>query len=1648
MSTDDGSEDVNEFLLRIRELGDQRDREDEERTRKLEEEILQGRRERQARRAERARSISPTKDIRSAIGTQSSTPSTVDSTRHESLTRSPVTFEPLQLPLDEAIVKTPATAENVPHQAMQSPAPRELLQPPAKPSGLQKTPPSAAIPLSRAGTMSWQQRPTSCGSTGPRARPLSQVAAENSASRSPRASEEPPSMSEQEKSRDQIVESLGSKDPMWFRQTQERGIGSAAFRRSQEETNSDMIPMTRSIRLPGISRESTSEPKKQKSSVPETLRSSSPSRPDSITSDPIPQFKSSNSLSLSSSNSVRSPLPIMDNQIFEHPAPKLSPYQEIEAQSSRDVPTSPSPGRISPERMGRPPSPTKGLGGFVQSAMLKRSDSVSKRWSAQLSTGLSRGNSIASNRSGFGGPRYGTSSLYVPKDQAPVISSRETSPVAHSRPGSSHSTAPLTEGDKADSMLSSAGVKENEENVRTLPLSENEPLKRGAGHKESPLDLPSHDSSLLDNVRGENDRPSSPSKKWSPTKSSWLENAINKPDSPKPRMPPPQQPAWMVNINQAKQQRGIIDPGKGSTFKEVSTSGFLRSPSMGTVNKPTGLGGLRIRPNDEKPWTSRTESSERERTRKVEQTKEMSGSPGPKLESDLQYETTSVSEPAPSELTATTFSPSRPFPRSPTAQVEQSKTATSWPTKPKPETPPKKDFRSNLKPRQASAGQKRTEDAEFRNVYGKLKRTQTQNYVAPDELKENILRGKAGLAVSGGPKKTERRDEFRESLLKQKGAMKAGTPPIVGRKPSTSDTASDPKFANAGALLSLESPTEQKSKLVIENSTAAIAKQQPEALTQLKLLKENSQPTSLALPVAQSENQQSTLPVKAKQGNDFNVSLAGVLARGPSSLAGGPLTAPKLVSELHDAKTEVSTADTVSDKMAEGPQLTHMTKSRARGPKRRLPATSDTNELLDSSKASLSSERILTAKSTKVKSQLEPSLGILGIEKPSQQARPIAGVPNIHRKPSQPQPPRKPSTTIHKLEILSPTIQAGQIVKPETTSIRPRSPPATAPKPSSPDFDRSRRLPASIPLSLNSPNNSVSDQGIIDKPVDMSPKPTFRQRPWPTEETPPSSVRSAAAIWGRGDAGVHSSRPRASSPIRLPNRRDEEAAIHDAGLASAGNGVNGLGITSIRHEPQNYEQLKHNLPTPPLSSPKSPPVPGKKPPSIVNRRVSSTTASESVSKTNGSPIPQTSGTYRLFAELFDESPKADLNVNIDTPGVLSSRASTLEAEKIRTLRKQIWEVTAGGKLIPVPSDQGHILFEESLYICHHVFGNLAGTRTTEVYLWCGDGVATSAVEDAQIFARKEAKDHGSKLIVLSQGKETARFFQALGGIVITRLGQSDRASSRYMLCGRRHIGHIAFDEMEFSPRSLCKGFPYIVAAGSSKIYIWKGSGAGADELGCARLIGMDLGLGGEIQELEDGHESDSFWRLFPSGQQQFAPASGEISSSRHWHLKPSCERYATRLYQVDIEAPRPKSSGGFKWGRRGSAPATEEISAFTAVIREVVPFAQTDMFHDGVFVLDVFFEIFVILPSFPSTSTLLPTFRTALLFAQEYAILAASNHEENRPFVPNCSVVLLGVGRDQVPEGLRWGFRKWDEGKVRGCKVLGLVESIEGTQVG
>lgn len=69
------------------------------------------------------------------------------------------------------------------------------------------------------------------------------------------------------------------------------------------------------------------------------------------------------------------------------------------------------------------------------------------------------------------------------------------------------------------------------------------------------------------------------------------------------------------------------------------------------------------------------------------------------------------------------------------------------------------------------------------------------------------------------------------------------------------------------------------------------------------------------------------------------------------------------------------------------------------------------------------------------------------------------------------------------------------------------------------------------------------------------------------------------------------------------------------------------------------------------------------------------------------------------------------------------------------------------------------------------------------------------------------------------------------------------------------------------------------------------------------------------------------------------------------------------------------------------------------------------------------------------TSSKFPTFRAALLFAQEYGILAASM--EDRPFVPSGGVVLQGA-----PVGIMNAFRKWKEdGKEE--VVIAMNEALE-----
>ncbi|KAH6681994.1 hypothetical protein B0J14DRAFT_228348 [Halenospora varia] len=1574
----EGSEDVNDFLQRIKELGDRRDQEDEERNRKLEEEILQGRKERQARRAERARSISPTKS--SPANTPTTSRISMIQTPSLSQTQSP-TIDPHKglearrdAAVDDAMERLTGSTTS-PTKENSSPGNGER----APESELRrvdsiKNSPSNAMP-SRNSPLSWQRRPNSQASDRPRSRPLSMVATENAA-RSPRATPEPsPALNtEPGLSREQIAQSLATKDPAWFRQTADRGLSSPAYRRNQveDEERSDHGSNSSRVQMPGMNRQGGNAGSAADDS---TDRSSSPSRVSST-------FGSSSRASHQSSPAVAgrigSPMPLTSAQKLDPP--------DSELREPPRLAMSPSQGRISPERLDRPTSPTKGMGGFVQSAMMKRSDSVNKRWSVQSPPGLQRGNSVASNRSSHDV----TSSLALgniitnsPAIPKPSSLSRESSPQSPSRPGSSHSNATITQErpNTTNSIQSSITAStDNDGFVKPQVPTSRSQTPQGYNGKNP-------DSSTETTPHVDATPPSSPSKtmdprRWSPTKSSWLESALNKPESPKPKpaAAPPQQPAWMSEINKAKQQKGSVDLGRSPTIgpkHEVSIGGLMRSPPPGPLAKPVGIGGL---PSGFSP---------------APVTKTRLGSLSSQDGTD-QSKTTETRESAPSRTVTT---------KAPGADA-----------KVKPETPPKKDFRANLKPRQPPPDNAGGNEPEFKNVFGQLRRTKTQNYVAPDELKNNITRGKAALNITGGPKKTERKDEFKEAILKKKEDFKKAQAEGKGVTRSMSVTSQDAGFPEALAKRkALGSAATGQGSSTNEASTRQATEQEPPKPT---LSKETSAPGRL----------QGKEAIGGKLASRFNPALAGLLARGPPSMASDTSRSSSPASSSQRT-VSMSTSTTNPDVPDSGPQLTHMTKGRARGPRRKAPSSApatDSTKLVESSNQPPSVEKQASkAQLDTARSQKSPGpVPAPAPAEPADVASPVSQPPSPRKldmkRRSQflQEAPNKNNNVEAQLDYpkpLSPSKKANSIEmpmkSPETKELDVATPKA---KPIAPIKSPllSGKMPETTeksPIATKTfPTQPSSNQSNVSRARDVLPKVPATEMNHPTNggsSQTPKSIKSLTAAW---DKPVEQDSPRQRSPLKTAFGNDNQT---------------GRGLPSPLRSPEpsgSQFGSSRPLPTPPVKAerlssqniesrsglvlPKSPTKPEKLSPSSPGLQ--------------SSLVPQASEASQLVDDFFGPRKSSPPEYLVDTTSILAARPDQGGAN-IKTLRSSLYQLGADGKTHLVPSHQERVLFEGNLYICPHTFGNAAGKKLNEVYFWVGDEVSDSVVDEAKIFAQREARSCGGKLITIRQGKESAEFFQALGGIIVIRRGTANKYDSLapHILCGRKQFGQIAFDEVDFGPQSLCSGFPYLIATSSGKSYLWKGKGSGIEELSCARLIGMDFGLTGEIEEVEDGAEPTSFLDIF---------GGASISNSAdHWKMKSNYNKYCCRLF-----------------GAR--ATGNEQIV-------EVTPFCQKDLSPSNIYVLDAFFEIYIVVGS--RAQSQYAAFHNALTFAQEYGILAASM--EDRPFIPVSTVVIEGIPRD-----MKSVFRKWrdalaptktakpstDLRRVRSLRVVPLNAAIEATR--
>ncbi|KAL2006511.1 hypothetical protein VTN00DRAFT_9179 [Thermoascus crustaceus] len=2066
----DGAEDVNDFLLRIRELGDKRDKEDEERARKLEEEILQGRKERQARRAERARSISPTKDSPLA----ELPPTRVSLGQHS--------IDPPETLLPSSQISEPDLSSNTtPKPEEPASAAEDKLATPTSRDGSQSASPAwmDRSARSRSGTLSWQQRPTSRDLGGKPSWPLPSQTQEGSPKLNSTGSGDDTDLS-----RSQVAESSASKDPSWFHQTPDLGAGSPALRRNQEETMSDTSSITGNMNRPGSSQESTTEPEKLTGQELGDDRSRSPSRASSTLGNSTLSNRYSSTSSVTTG--LGSPIPLTSAQKLE-PRKVESPIPSQDQSPS----ASPTQRRMSPER---PVSPTKGLGGFVQSAMMKRSDSVSKRWSAQAIPGLNRGN-IVTNRGGTGSSSLDDLSP-VTRDSKPA---REGSTLSTSRPGSSHSEATIVHNTKGTEH---PGTSEGPSSTIELTSDEGSvkpslPSRSRAGSSLSKADLNIDTQSPTSPYPSKTMDP----KRWSPTKATWLESALNRPESKRP-----QQPSWMRDLNKTRQSRGSVDLGKPGSFKEVTPVGLMRSSPPGSHYKKPSVSGLsdtvtsgpgeadKSKESGPKPvpGDKSIDASKIGNVSTIGTDADPSSSP---KEKDMQQ----ITKPNATEdgSTPTRRSPPALSPK-PNSILSSSSTSSSISPKPKPQSPvmqkqqsPVIDFRANLRRREVTNDNapKEEEQPEFKNVFGRLKKAETKNYVAPDQLKENILRGKAALNSTGGPNRSQKVDDLKESILKQREAIKAGggsarydlpvkpeapIPEAILRRKnlSRSDSVQSGNSTPTLSSPSLSSPQDRspskqsfsfkqdnensgdrealprsplKQSFSSEQDTKDSGDRESPQRSPLKQSfsskQENEDPgdreslqaastadinsvTDTEAPAAGADSskqntgdqdhgdgsgvksedvdaeakekeshEEITQPVRASPPrNDagaarvaaatkglatkgtladrVNPALAGLLSRGPPAVGGGA-NRPSVTTTSWGSISKPSHQSTNS---TSPPALMHVTKTRAKGPKRRLPktisttttspvkeaATSPVKDVMSSVKDAMSPVKDAMSPvkdvSSPVKDAMSPvkdvsspvkdvSSPVKDVMSPIKEAiaspvnevvtspirdiayptredatssvkNDVASLKEVVTSPVKEEdasPIKEDATSPVKEDVTSPIKETAispidnttspvkenamspvkedvaspvkedvaspvkedvaspvkedvispvkEVVtspvkevamspvkedivspvkedRPVSSNAMSRSSEPTMQEPNpvspadvvnkdvltsplgSPSSAYSASLKASeVPQSPwiaekivdARPNSAISRKSLeskrslfeaspssvqqeaekneggwtAEKTIDASPKPTVSEKstdltkslfetstsnvpreagkdggvstaektvdttlkpaasekfsevhespsteektmdanPKPTvtksflelkksifeasttdipqeaekneskpavserfSERPKSpstgekivDTRPKPAVSGRSldfkqslfEASTNSvpqqvgknetskfpgrlsGRPfdaERQFPLR-PNVTQREVGDKED-IASTGRPVpppKSMGLPSYSFPPRPTPNPKDSDPQK-SSPPKpviglgigadllelkqrsqqekalpSPPVPPKKYDISLNTSIDDPARRPSLT----SPVPRTTESTQAISGFFDSFPKSSDRVDIDPQLILTAKTGP---SKIRTLKKQIWEITDDGKKQDLPVNQEYILYEGSMYLCVHVFESDGGNKS-EVHLWCGDDVSDAAIEDAQVFARKIARENSSKLEVVRQGKETANFIQALGGIIITRRGSSSSSSSAlYMLCGRRHLGQIAFDEVDFSRRSLCSGYPFVISAKFGKLYLWKGRGSGADEVGGARLIGMDVGLTGEIEEVNEGEEPESFFEVFPDYKETMT-----YQFSDHWQLKPNYEKYCCRLLRVDHELGQQhqnaQRTGFWNRSRRGSS---SPVTRPNDTVQEINPFCQKDIGPKCIYILDTFFELYVIVGEQASSRS--AEFASALVFAHEYGILAASL--QDRPFIPKSFVALGGV-----PDECKVAFRKWDKrARQTPPKVLPLNAAIQ-----
>lgn len=321
-------------------------------------------------------------------------------------------------------------------------------------------------------------------------------------------------------------------------------------------------------------------------------------------------------------------------------------------------------------------------------------------------------------------------------------------------------------------------------------------------------------------------------------------------------------------------------------------------------------------------------------------------------------------------------------------------------------------------------------------------------------------------------------------------------------------------------------------------------------------------------------------------------------------------------------------------------------------------------------------------------------------------------------------------------------------------------------------------------------------------------------------------------------------------------------------------------------------------------------------------------------------------------------------------------------------------VGASAKILA--QERQHILFEEDIVLMH------CTTRSkfkSVLFIWRGNRCTDSDEEVNN--AIQQVADLSAQKIEIKQGEESARFLRNIGGILLVRKGSRNiESSGEFLLMVRRIEGGTVLDEIDFHVSNLCSGYAFLMRS-MGKVYIWQGRGCWNDEVGIATLVANDIYGTDPIIHVGEGEEPPEFFDILGD------PTINSYASASFWKQKPHCEDYRVRFFRLQ-------------------ADVTEKI-------RELHYLSQSSLVATGIYVLDAYFELYVIVGSHCQSKRL--DFLLALQFATQYAQIAVKSCRPSKGL--NATVVLPTGG---VPRDLRVLFRKWSEEYKQ--EVLGRTSSL------